>query len=484
MRREALAILLFLSSLLNFHYFLPLSLVLLGFISYWREWKIVPIISILIFITSFFYPIKDNAIFLTLIFPLLLIRNNLISSTLFSISVAFLPFGTENYVILLLVSILLIGIDYRGTIVSGILLIILSALGLKFVDISFFYLLFGVFSAVFSEKIKIRKEHYLSIGAVLFPLLHQYLIPSILLSIGFGIFFPFSLILSSVMFYFEGFKYWFILIPFLLFYLYRKGAWYFLSTGIGLLSIIFPPLFLFLFVFYKLEKKALLLPSILLPLFSIYMFIIGNFTAVTSFTIASILLSSIFIASRILDRDLVKQAIRNVTFIAIAIIAFSAIMYAIFHSYWIYVGLFTLGTYTVYKLYDQKYMHFALLVLLSFITKYYFISLSGYSMKNKLNIAIIAIAAALTVFHFQMEFLLATVFSLIAYGLQFLKIPKFFSFIPPVFILATQTALVFKIVFAIIMLISGYLIGRKYYTIGLIYEISLGLSLQFLAHFI
>jgi len=283
----------------------------LGFISYWREWKIVPIVGILVFIMSFFCPIRDNAIFLILIFPLLLIRNTIVSSTLLSISVAFLPFGIENYFILLLVSILLISIDYRGTIISGILLIMLSALGIKFFDITYFYLLFGIISAILYEKLKIKKEYYLSIGAVLFPLIHQYLVPSILLSIGFGIFFPFSIILSSLMFYIEGFKYWFILLPFTLLYFYRKSVFYFISTGIALLSTVFPPMFLLLFVFYRLESRALIFPSILLSIFTIYLSLMGDFTIVVKFSIASIALSTIFIISRILDKNFTKKILKK-----------------------------------------------------------------------------------------------------------------------------------------------------------------------------
>ncbi|AWR94008.1 hypothetical protein [Acidianus brierleyi] len=268
MKREILAIALFLTSLLPFNDFIPLALILLGFISLEKEWKILPVVSILTFTISFFFDYtRGNAVLLTLSLPLILISvryDKLISSIFFSLSIAFLPFGTEDYIILFLTSILLIGVNYRGTIISGIFLLVISAFGYPYSNFAYFYLIFGVISAVLQDKITIKKEYYLSLGAVLFPLLYHYIIPSILLSLGFGMFFPFSIVFSAIMFFTEGVKYGLFLIPIIILpYVLKKWknliTFSLISAGISWFSAIFPPLLLFLFPIYRIEKRSLII---------------------------------------------------------------------------------------------------------------------------------------------------------------------------------------------------------------------------------
>ncbi|QXJ31893.1 hypothetical protein J5U21_01544 [Saccharolobus shibatae] len=68
----------------------------------------------------------------------------------------------------------------------------------NFALIAYFYLVFVVISSVIQDRFTIRKEYYLSLISLLLPLLHNYTIPSIILSLGFGMFFPFSIVLSAI----------------------------------------------------------------------------------------------------------------------------------------------------------------------------------------------------------------------------------------------------------------------------------------------
>ncbi|QXJ28539.1 hypothetical protein J5U23_01408 [Saccharolobus shibatae B12] len=80
--------------------------------------------------------------------------------------------------------------DYKVSVIFGIVLLILSALEPNFALIAYFYLVFGVISSVIQNRFTVRKEYYLSLISLLLPLLHNYTIPSIILSLEFGMFFP------------------------------------------------------------------------------------------------------------------------------------------------------------------------------------------------------------------------------------------------------------------------------------------------------
>ncbi len=508
MKREILAIALFLTSLLPFNYFIPLSLILLGFISLQREWKILPVVSILTFIASFFFDYtKENAVLLTLLLPLTLISvkyDKLISSIFFSLSIAFLPFGTEKYIILLLTSILLIGINYKGTIISGISLLIISALGYQshftylsqystqYANLAYFYLIFGIIATILQGRITIKKEYYLSLGSVLFPLLYHYTIPSIILSIGFGMFFPFSIILSGIMFFSEGVKYGLFLIPTIIlpYVLKRwKNTLIFstLSVGISWFSAIIPPLLLFLFPIWKIEKRSILISSFLLVLTSVYLIFSGNYNIFFYSAIASIISSSVFISSRFIYNVFKKihNIQRLILFSIIGIVAISSILSFEFYDYsFTYVAFIASSIYFSYIMYKEKSLQFFLLVIVSLLSRYPFIPLSGYRLKDKTNIIVMILAIAIAIFYMNLDYSLIALSSSLAYLIQNFRITKIFSYIPPITIFfpldLVSSTLLTRILFSAIVVISGYLIGRKWEFLGLIYEISLAFSFLYI----
>lgn len=493
MKREILAIVLFLTSLLPFNYFIPLALILLGFISLEKEWKIIPVVSILSFTISFFFDYaRVNAVLLTLSLPLILISvryDKLISSIFFSLSVAFLPFGTEDYIILFLTSILLIGVDYRGTIISGIFLLVISAFGYPYSNFAYFYLLFGVISAVLQDKITIKKEYYLSLGSVLFPLLYHYTIPSILLSLGFGMFFPFSIVFSSIMFFTEGVKYGLFLIPIIILpYVLKKLknliTFSLISAGISYFSAIFPPLLLFLFPIYRIEKRSLIISSVLLLFLSLYFLFSGIYNMLLYSIISSIISSTVLIFSRFINNFYIKINIQHlILFSIIGIVTIFSILSIEFYNYtFAYIALLTSSIYFSYVFYERKFLQFFLLIALSFISKYPFISLSGYKLKDKVNIAVIILTLIIAIFHVNLVYSLVALSASIAYLMQNFRIPKIFSYIPPITIIFTPDLT--RVLFSLLVVSSGYLIGRKTYFIGLIYEISLAFSLLYIINLI
>lgn len=484
-KREILAIALFLASLLPFKYFIPLALILLGFLKLEKEWKILPVVSILTFTVSFFLDYtRENAVLLTLILPLILVKyDRLVSSILFSLSVAFLPFGTEDYIILFLTSILLAGIDYRGTIISGIFLFVISAFGYPYSNLAYFYLVFGVISAVLQDKIVIKKEYYLSLGAVLFPLLYHYTIPSILLSLGFGIFFPFSIVLSAIMFFMEGVKDGLWLIPTIILpYVFKRWksviAFSLISAGLSWFSVIFPPLLLFLFLVYRIEKRSLMISSILLLLFSVYFTLSGIYNVLLYSTIASIISSAVLISSFINGRR-VKISHNLILPGIIGIVVVSSILSIIEYNYtFAYLALLTSSIYFSYVSYKRNFSQFLLLIVLSFISRYPFISLSGYRLKDEVNIAVVTVTLMIAMFHTSLVYSLVALSASLAYLMQNFRIPRIFSYIPPVAIIFSLDLT--RVLLSLLVVISGYLIGRKVYFIGLIYEISLAFSLLYI----
>lgn len=493
MKREILAIALFLTSLLPFNDFLPLASILLGFISLEKEWKILPAVSILTSTASYFLNYtRENALLLTLSLPIILISaryNKLVASIFFSLSVAFLPFGAQDYIILFLTAILLIGVNYRGTIISGILLLIISAFGYPYSNLAYFYLVFGVVSTILQEKITIKREHYLSLGAVLFPLLHHYAIPSILLSLGFGIFYPFSILFSAIMFYTEGVKYGLFLIPTIILpYVLKKWrnliALSLVSTGTSWFSAIFPPLLLFLFPIYRIEKRSLIISSVSLLILSVYLIFSGIYNILQYSIISSIIPSTVLISSRFIDNLKIKISIRSLILLSIiGIVAISSILSIGFYNYtFTYIALLTSTIYFTYVSYQRKYLQFSLLAALSLITKYPLIPLSGYKLKDEANIAVIILTLTIAISHISLNYSLATLSTSLAYLMQNFKIPKIFSYIPPITIIFTPHLT--GILLSILVVSSGYLIGRKAHFIGLIYEISLATSLLYITNLI
>jgi hypothetical protein len=505
MRREILSTLLFVVSLLHFEYFLPLSLILGGFLSLQKEWKIIPVVSGLTFLVSFLFPfVRENAVFLTFLFPLMFFSkyNKIVASTLFSLTVAFLPLTEGVVFILFLVSILLIGIDYRGTIISGVLLLILSSLGMNYMDMAYFYLIFGVIAAILEPKIKIKREYYLSLGSVIFPLLHVP-VPSLLLSIGFGMFFPFSIVLSGLMFYTEGVKYGLYIIPFaVVAYLLGKKRILTLSKriltssmlamGISWLSYFFPSVFVFLFPLYKAEKRGLLISSVAFLIVSIYFIVNGIYDLLFVSTISSIISSLVFLFSRYVFRaiSLIRNPIRFSLYVVIGVIGVSSIL-TIFYRYYFssYVAFALSSAFFLFLNYKKEYTQFFFLVLLSFFSGYPFLPLSGYKLINRLNIVVVFIPILATLIHPTLEFFLISLSSVIAYLLQIFRIPGVFSYIPPMVILFPYVLLnvmfyTVSVPLGVFLSIGvfgvGYLVGKKQEFLGLLYEISLALSIVYI----
>jgi hypothetical protein len=397
-----------------------------------------------------------------------------------------------------LVSILLIGIDCRGTIISGVLLLILSGLGMNYMDISYFYLLFGVIGVILEPKIKIKREYYLSLGSVIFPLLHLP-VPSLLLSIGFGTFFPFSIVLSGLMFYIEGVKYGLYIIPFAavayllgkkrILTLYKRILTSsMLAMGISLLSYLYPPVFVFLFTLYKAEKRGLLISSVAFLIVSIYCAVNGIYDLLFVSTISSIISSLVFLSSRYVFRaiSLIRNPIRFPLYVVIGVIGVSFILTIFYYYYFLaYVAFALSSAFFLFLNYKEGYVKFLFLVLLSFLSGCPSLPLSGYKLVNKLNVVVVLIPIFVTLFHPTLEFSLISLSSAMGYLLQNFRIPSVFSYIPPIAILFPHVLL--KVMFYTVSVPLGvflpigvfgvgYLVGRKQEFVGLLYEISLALT--------
>ncbi|QKR00841.1 hypothetical protein GWK48_11005 [Metallosphaera tengchongensis] len=501
---ELLAVSLFGISLLHFEYFLPLSLILGGFLVLKKEWKVLPVVSGLAFLVSFLFPfVRENAVFLTFLFPLTLLSkyDKAIASALFSLSVAFLPFGQFDYYVLSLVSILLIGLDYRGTIVSGVLLLLISALGVDYGDLAYFYLLFGVVSALLEPRVKIRREHYLSLGSVVFPLVHLTL-PSVLLSIGLGMFFPFSIVVSGLMFYTEGVKYGLYLIPVAVvpYLLRRKGVLSstrvltssLLAMGVSSFSYFFPPAFVFLFPLYKVEKRALLVSSVTFLFLSIYLFVNGIYDVLFVSVISSIVSSIVFLSSRYVFRVIpfiTRDYMRLATYAVVGVTVVSTVLVLFYYYYTLaYIAFaLSLALFTLLN-YREDYLRFLFLVLLSLLLRYPYIPISGYKLVSRLNILVVLVPILVAALHPTLELSVTSLSSAIAYFLQRFKVPTIFSYVPPATVLYPYALLGVEVygvhvplgvLLPISVFVVGYLLGRRQEFLGLMYEISLALSIAF-----
>ncbi|BFI76537.1 hypothetical protein [Sulfurisphaera ohwakuensis] len=383
---------------------------------------------------------------------------------LFLFAVAFSSFK-DAYLLLLLLSILF---DYRTSIISGIVLLVCSALkfSLHLSNDAYFFLLFGVISAIIQPRITIKKEYYISIPAMILPLLHVYTIPLIVLYVGLGMFFPFSIVLSALEFYLEGVHFALYTIPLMVLpYVIRKKSVVYtaLSTGLGWFSAILPPLALFLFL---VERKSLLYSSIVLLVVTVVFYFTGYYTLYP--VVGAIVSSLVFlIGNRVI---LFVKAHKRPIVLSLVVIAFiSLVALSFVYTYAVYFSfIFAVAFFAIYE--RRRVLYFLLLVLLSF--HFPFIALSGYRLKDKLNFLIPLSLVIYSAFYLNGVYL--AFFSALAYFAQGYKLPKFLVYLPPMFIFFPFNLV--KGALSVVVFIVGYLIGRKSEFVGLLYEIVLAFS--------
>ncbi|AWR94005.1 hypothetical protein DFR85_04630 [Acidianus brierleyi] len=108
--------------------------------------------------------------------------------------------------------------------------------------------------------------------------------------------------------------------------------------------------------------------------------------------------------------------------------------------------------------------------------------MSGYKLKDEVNIAVIILTLMIAIFHINLVYSLVALSASVAYLMQNFRIPKIFSYIPPITIIFSPDLT--GVLLSLLAVSSGYLIGRKVYFIGLIYEISLAFSLLYIVNLI
>ena len=466
---ELLAVSLYLSIFLPFNYFLPVSLVLLGLL---RDWRVVPVVSALSFLTSaYLHTLLANAAALTFMFPVVLLssRFRAISYSLFLLAVAFSPLN-DSFLLLFLLSILF---DYRASIISGITLLVYSAVrfSIPISNDAYFLLLFGLISSIIQSKIAIRREYYYSIPALVLPQLHLGTFAPLALSIGSGMFFPPALVLSALEFYLEGVHWALYTIPFAaLPYLIRKKEVVFtaLSAGLGWFSAMFPPLALSLFL---MDRRSLLYSSVALLGASAISYYMGHYSLYPA--VGAMLTSAVFMAG---DKvvGFVKSHRRAVVSSLVIASYLSLVTLSFFYGralYFAFIFALVLVSILIPEIREKKFVYFSILALLSY--GFPFLVLSGARLKDRLNFVVPAVLIACSVLSPNCAYL--AFFSALAYFAQgYSRLPKFLIYLPPVFVLFPFNPV--RAILAAITFTAGYLIGRRSEFVGLLYEISLVLS--------
>ncbi len=516
----ALAILAF-SIFFKFSLFLPIYLALLGLLYLLREWRVIPIISLLnVFVV---HALNPNFILITLSLPIMLlserIKGNLIPTVLLALSLGlFLANLLDNlmvFIVTLSFSIMIsLVLDYRGVVLAGITFLILSVFFSQYMDISYFYLLNGVIAIIVYEAWKKRNvksvDLALSLVSILLPLAYNYLgIPLVLLSIGLGLFFPPSILASLTLFYIEGFKYAFYLLPIIILpYLWKSKVVNFTLISLGL-SLLFPYSIPLLFILAKYKRGALLYSALALLAFSIISLLaLGNYSLMMSASIASIASSAVY-----LSFDYVLKARRYirhiVVYTSLGLVIASTVL-ALFYYYYSfsYIALAASLGFFIYTNYDKivkniEFLKFGSLILFSFLfPRYPFLPLSGYYLKNKWNV--VAVGASIVVISLfylhSVDLALISFFSSLSYFLQSLSVNnvKVVSYLPSAVIIALDlklkssylylpffnSNLLLIIVYVVLagllssvtILLSTF-IGERNQYLGVIYSISLALVL-------
>ncbi|MCY0859874.1 MAG: hypothetical protein OWQ54_05530 [Sulfolobaceae archaeon] len=516
----ALAILSF-SILLKFPLFLPIYLVLLGLLYFLKEWRVIPIISLLNLLVV--HTINPNFILITLSLPIMLlserVKGYLIPSILFALSLGlFLADSLNNLMVFIatlsfsiMVSMIL---DYRGVVIAGISFLILSVFFSQYMNISYFYLLNGVIAIIVYEAWKKRNvkpvDIALSIVSIILPLAYSYLgIPLVLISIGLGLFFPPSILASLVLFYIEGFKYSLYLLPIIIIpYLWKSRVINFTLISLGL-SLLFPYSIPLLFILAKYKKGALLYSALAFLAFSIISLLaLGNYNLMINASIASLASSAVYLSFDYVLKS--RRYIRHIVFYtSLGLVVASAVLVLFYYYYsFSYIALAaSLGLFT-YVNYDRivkniELLKFGSLILLSFLfPRYPFLPLSGYYLKNKWNV--VAVGASIVVISLfylhSVDLALISLFSSLSYFLQSLSVNnvKVVSYLPSVAIIALDLKLKSSYLYlpffnsnllllieysvlagllsAITVLLSKF-IGERNQYLGVVYSISLALIL-------
>ncbi|WP_218267365.1 hypothetical protein [Saccharolobus shibatae] len=167
-------------------------------------------------------------------------------------------------------------------------------------------------------------------------------------------------------------------------------------------------------------------------------------------------------------REIILFAVVGV-FITFTLLAF------LYNYFFIYSTFLLSALYFSYSMYNRKFMQFLLLVLLSALTKDAFLPLSGYRLKDRFNVVVVSLAVILGIIFLKTDyFSFIALSSALAYFAQGYRLPKFVMYLPPVVLFPFRLILIPLIVLTVV---SGYLIGRKWEFIGLLYEISLAFSI-------
>ncbi|AOL17194.1 hypothetical protein BFU36_11295 [Sulfolobus sp. A20] len=518
----------------RFSFFVSFYLIVLSFFYFLKEWRPIPILSILGIMLAHNYILTSSPfrgevlplfiIVLSLPFLILGIRydkKGIFPTVLFCIALGLviLPLTTlEEFIVIFFFSLMISRLlDYRGVIIAGITFLLISIFRMEYSDISYFYLLGGVISAILvrSER-KVEIYEALSLFSVLIALTYTiFKIPIIFLSIGLGLFFPPSLIFSSIILYLEGFRYALYLTPiFIIPYLWKSKLLDFTLISIGL-SMLFPFSIPFMLVLSKFNRTSLLISSIVLSLATIYLFSEGYYDI--NIAISSIICSAIFLASfkydLIVRYFLMKRFLQTLPIILVGI---SSILVLFFYYYiFSYVALAVSLIYFLI-IYEKKILEnfdvlkYSLLVVFSILLNkyYFFLPLSGYYLKNKLNfvMSVIPIIVSITLLN-DVNITLVALFSSLSYFLQSLRntfnvkplsyiLPSSILIIPFTSYLKTYSVLsyiltgnlfplfissIVIVTLCLITYISSYLLGRSSQYLGIIYGISLGVVLSVFA---
>ncbi|MEW9492402.1 MAG: hypothetical protein TQ35_0009440, partial [Candidatus Aramenus sulfurataquae] len=268
------------------------------------------------------------------------------------------------------------------------------------------------------------------------------------------------------------------------------------SLGLGISSPYSLPL---IFVLARLEKKALVIASVVLSAVSAYFFLVGDFGYAVTASLGSLTSSAVFLSYLWLYAHWRKVKRVVVPLIAIPIAVASSFLTLFLYYYWMpYVSLVvSIGAFTYVALpwlkRELEFLRWTFLVLLSSLNP--LAPLAGYYLRNRWNlIPVLALIVASFALIHHVFFAIASLASSISLLLQALRAKNFklLSYLPvsvtpmegyypaKVFLYSVSGDWAAVLVYALLPLLvltACYLVGKRDQFLGVVYGLSLGLAL-------
>jgi len=487
---------------LPFHYFLPAYLVVLAWLYYLGEWRYLPVISALGAILH----LEDFAL-VALSLPVFFASKwdrKVVTTSLAVSGISLAVNSTSVDVFLVLVSsavFLSKALDYRGAMLSAIAFLAASVFDGSFMDISYSLFLGGIIGALV-EKRTGRAEGWRLALAVVSVFLAQFYsrfgLPLALTSMGISLFYPPATFVALATLYFSGFAYapYFLPVVVLPYFFDKLPGYVMASLGLGMS---FPYSLPLIFVLARLEKRALVIASVVLSAVSAYFFLVGDFGYAVSASVGSLTSSAVFLSYWWLHAHWRKVRQIVAPLLALSFVVVSSFLTLFLYYYWMsYVSLLvSIGIFAYvaspWLKRELEFLRWAFLVLLSSLNP--LAPLGGYYLRDRWNLIPIL---ALIVLSFtsidHVWFALASFTSSISLLLQSLRVKNFklLSYLPisvtpvegyypaKVFLYSVSGDWVAVLVYALLPLVvltACYLVGRRDQFLGVVYGLSLGLAL-------